>query len=134
MVEILILTHGGLAEELLTAAETIHGTASGVRALCLNWDDSLDEALAKTRDVCDSMTGPDGLLILTDMFGGTPHNVAKQLAEPGRVEVVTGANLPMVVRLCCREREVLPVAELAEWIIGKGRRSICRATPGCDCN
>lgn len=128
MVEILILSHGGLAEELLRAAETINGTSSGVKTLCLDWEDSLEEALDKTRRACHEMTGPEGLLILTDMFGGTPHNVARQLAEPGRIEVVTGANLPMVVRLCCRDRDDRPLAELAEWIGAKGRRSIRRAT------
>mgnify|MGYP001811749612 CR=1 FL=1 len=129
MVGTLILTHGGLARELLEAAEVINGPSEGVRALCLDWDDSLDEAVEKTRAVCEEMLDEDGLLILTDMFGGTPHNVARALAEPGRIEVVTGANLPMVVRLCCRTGDELSVEKLATWISGKGQRSICRATP-----
>jgi len=131
MVGTLILSHGQLARELLAAAEVINGPSDGVRALCLDWNDSLEDAAEKTRRVCDAMIGPDGLLILTDIYGGTPHNVAKALAEPGRIEVVTGANLPMVVRLCCRDRDERPVEELAAWISGKGQRSICRATPGC---
>ena len=132
MVGVLILTHGPLADELLEAAATVHGLeASGMQALCLDWDVSPEEAIATLRRACDQAAGSGGLLILTDMYGGTPHNVARQLTEAGSLEVVTGVNLPMVVRLCCRNRDERPLAELVEWIVAKGRASICRS-PGAD--
>ncbi len=126
MVQTLIISQGALAQELLRAAETINGASTGVHALCLDWDDSLDEAITKTRRVASRLAEPDGLLILTDLFGGTPHNVARQLASPGKIEVITGANLPMVVRLCCRSRDDGSVGNLAEWILGKGQKGIRR--------
>ena len=69
-----------------------------------------------------------GLLILTDMYGGTPFNVARGLVEPGRVEIVTGVNLPMVLRLACFDPDTPDLGEAAEWIRGKGLQSICQCT------
>lgn len=66
-----------------------------------------------------------GLLILTDIYGGTPNNLALTLRQPGRVEVVSGVNLPMVVRLGCGNVSDRSLEELAEWIGGKARTSIC---------
>lgn len=133
MVGVLILTHGPMAGELLEAATTIKGSAAeGVRALCLDWDAQPEVAAEALRQACDEAAGDDGLLILTDMFGGTPHNVARQLTVPGSVELVSGVNLPMVVRLCCRSREEGSLTELADWIIAKGQRSICRSQTTCD--
>ncbi len=67
----------------------------------------------------------DGLLILTDIYGGTPHNIALTLRRPGRVEVVSGVNLPMVVRLGCGADSEMSLEEMAEWIGAKARASIC---------
>ena len=69
-----------------------------------------------------------GTLILTDILGGTPFNVAMVFREPGRIEIVSGVNLPMVVRLGCLLSDKKPPAELAEWIRDKGRTSICSST------
>ena len=67
----------------------------------------------------------DGLLILTDIYGGTTTNVALTLRQPGRVEVVSGVNLPMVVRLGCRAESAMSLEEMARWIGEKARASIC---------
>lgn len=67
----------------------------------------------------------EGLLILTDIYGGTPHNVALTLRQPGRVEVVSGVNLPMVVRLGCGADSNGSLEQTAEWIGSKARASIC---------
>jgi PTS system mannose-specific IIA component len=67
------------------------------------------------------------VLILTDMFGDTPSNAALTFVRPGKVEVVTGVNLPMVVRLGCLRNQAMSLEELARWLEVKGRRSICRA-------
>lgn len=126
----LILTHGSLAEELLRAAETIVGALPSFRVLTLDWDDSFEEAERKTREALAELESDEELLILTDMYGGTPYNVAVSLAQPGRVEVVTGVNLPMVVRLGCPGANKRSIGELAQWIQEKARQSICRAGEG----
>ncbi len=126
IVTTLILTHGGLARELLAAARRIVGDTDHLAALALDWDDSLESAGEKLRRAIAELPPHDGLLILTDIFGGTPHNVALGLQSPGEIEVVSGVNLPMVVRLGCLEtRSSLGVSELAAWIRDKARRSIC---------
>lgn len=131
MVGVLILTHGPLADELLAAATMINGGGNpNVQAVSLEWDTPPEEALAILRAACEQVDGEDGVLILTDMYGGTPHNVARQLASPGRVEVVTGVNLPMVLRLCCSDQRPRDLPSLAEWISAKGQRSITRTLAG----
>ena len=67
-------------------------------------------------------------MILTDMYGGTPFNVAREAIHGRRAEIVTGVNLPMVVRLSCLGEHDLELEEGAEWILGKGQRAICRCT------
>ena len=124
MVSTLILTHGRLASELLEAAETIVGELpEDFAALTLEWDDSFEVAL-------EALGSANGILILTDMYGGTPYNVAASLRAEGRVEVVTGVNLPMVVRLGCPGATEKDVEVLAEWIQSKARGSICLAGEG----
>ena len=140
MVTTLIVTHGGLARELLAAAETIVGSLDSFRTVTLDWSDSFDEAKAKTLEVMNQIDDEEEVLILTDMYGGTPYNVAASLVKPGQVEVVTGVNLPMVVRLGCPDTKDKKVTLLADWIQRKARKSICRAgeangaeqaPPGC---
>ncbi len=95
-------------------------------ALSLDWEDGIDVTRAKLRDTVDSLTANGGgLLILTDIYGGTPHNVALSLRRPGRVEVVSGVNLPMVVRLSCGGDREMTLEETAEWIGERARASIC---------
>lgn len=130
MVTTVIVTHGGLAQELLAAAETIVGPLERFRIVTLDWTDSFEEALRKTRRVLDELDRDCQILMLTDMYGGTPYNVAASLVEPGRVEVVTGVNLPMVVRLGCPDTAHKGVTEMADWIQAKARSSICRAGEG----
>ena len=96
-------------------------------ALSLDWEDSFEAACEKLRRAVQTLPlDSDGLLILTDIYGGTPSNVALTLREPGRVEVVSGVNLPMVVRLGCRAESGMTLEEMAEWIGRKARASICR--------
>ena len=130
MVTRIIVTHGGLGRELLAAAETIVGELPHFRTVTLEWTDSFEEASRKTREALADLDPDSQILILTDMYGGTPYNVAASLAEPGRVEVVTGVNLPMVVRLGCPDTNDRGVGSLAEWIQGKARKSICRTGEG----
>jgi PTS system mannose-specific IIA component len=131
MIGVLIVTHGGLARELLAAGETINGGLVGFEALPLSWTEGFEEAKAKIADGIARLDTGDGVLILTDMHGDTPSNAARTFATPGHVEVVTGVNLPMVVRLGCANAQAMRVGVLARWLQVKGRRAIHRANqPG----
>ena len=128
MIGKLILTHGGLARELLAAANVISDRLDGFEALPLDWSDGFDEARAKVAAALERLDEGQGVLILTDMYGGTPCNVAMTFFEPGKIEVLTGVNLPMVLRLACQaDAEEAGVAELARWLQAKGQRSVCLA-------
>ncbi len=125
MVGVLILSHGGLAPELLAAARVISGNLEAFEALPLDWSDSFDQAHRKVEDVLEHLENDHGILILTDILGGTPFNVAMSFREPGRVEIVSGVNLPMVVRLGCLLKDDMRLSDLTKWIRDKGRSSIC---------
>jgi len=124
----LIVTHGQLAKELLAAAEVISGGLTGFAAVALDWDDGLEEARKKIRLGLEQVPRSEGVIILTGMFGDTPSKAAIELAEPGKVEVMSGVNLPMVVRLACLERSGRTLSETVRWLEIKGRRSIRRAS------
>lgn len=128
MVGVLILSHGNLARELLSAAETVAaGTPPKFEALVLSWAEEVSEARSRLAAAIRRLDEGDGVLILTDMFGNTPSNVALSFEEAGKVEVVSGVNLPMVVRLACNKNRAMGLAETAEWIRDKGKSSICGA-------
>ena len=126
MTSILILSHGGLARELLDAAQTIAGgTPPWIQAVCLDWDATFEEARRRTAETIDQMEPSDGLLILTDMYGTTPFNVATSFVDSPDVQVLAGVNLPMVLRLCCLGSSDMTLPDLVLWLEEKGRRSIC---------
>ena len=125
MIGKLILTHGGLARELMSAAQVISGRLAGFEALSLDWNDSFDEARAKVRAAIERLDEGQGVLILTDMYGGTPSNVAVSFLQNGKVEVLTGVNLPMVLRLACQNEEPNDLGEMARWLQAKAQRSLC---------
>jgi PTS system mannose-specific IIA component len=128
MIGKLILTHGGLARELLSAANVISGRLDGFEALSLDWSDGFDEARGKVGTALARLDQGEGVLILTDMYGGTPCNIAMTFFQAGRVEVLTGVNLPMVLRLACQaEPEETHVSDLAKWLQAKGQKSVCLA-------
>jgi len=128
MIGKLILTHGGLARELLAAASVISGSLNGFEALSLDWSDGFDEARSKVAAALEHLDQGQGVLILTDMYGGTPCNIAMTFFQAGRVEVLTGVNLPMVLRLACQTGgDRGTVSDLAHWLQDKGQRSVCLA-------
>lgn len=128
MIGKLILTHGTLARELLSAARTISGELPNFDALSLDWSDGFDEARAKVRAAIDRLDQGEGVLVMVDIFGGTPCNVAMTFLEPGKVEILTGVNLPMVVRLTCPGVEDGGLQGLARWLQAKTQRSVCLAS------
>jgi len=95
----LIVTHGRLAIELLNAAETITGEIDHIAAVSLGWHDDVGTAATMIQKGLERVNTGDGVVILTDMFGGTPTNIASTFLNPGSVEIVTGVNLPMLIKL-----------------------------------
>jgi mannose PTS system EIIA component len=96
---VVVVTHGQLAPELVNAAEAIVGDLANVSAVSIGWHDEIEQARAEIARAIDEVATPAGTLVLTDMFGGTSSNLAVTLLAPGRVEVVTGVNLPMLLKL-----------------------------------
>jgi len=99
MIGVVVVTHGQLATELLNAAETIVGDLPQFAAVSIGWHDDVEQARAEIAEAIERVAGEHGAIVLTDMFGGTPSNLAITLIEDGRVEVVTGVNLPMLLKL-----------------------------------
>lgn len=128
---ILLVTHGPLAPEMLAAAERILGRRlEAFQALSLDWSEGWEEARARVgASLAAFPPEVNGFLVLTDLYGDTPSRAATGLGRAGEVEIVTGVNLPMVVRLGCTDLAGRDVAEVARWIEEKGRQSIRRATP-----
>jgi len=94
----LIVTHGRLAIELLNAAEMIVGEIHHITAVSLGWHDDVDMATSMIEKALERVKSPDGVLILTDMFGGTPTNICSTFLDQENVEIVTGVNLPMLIK------------------------------------
>ena len=117
------MTHGQLASELLAAAEMIIGPISHIVAVSIGWHDDVDAARDEVQRAITRVSQGGGVLLLTDMFGGTPTNIASMFLEEGVVEVVTGVNLPMVIKLATSTAEdSLP--EIARKICDQGRQGI----------
>jgi PTS system mannose-specific IIA component len=127
MVGVVVATHGRLAEELLRSAEGIIGRLEQSAAVTVDAQLSMDEARSRLGQAIAGVQTGDGVLVLTDMFGGTPANLALTFLDAG-VEVVTGVNLPMVVKLSTLRVEGKPLAALAEAIAAYGQKNITLAS------
>jgi PTS system mannose-specific IIA component len=117
------VTHGHLAGELLAAAEMIIGPISHIAAVSIGWHDDVDAARDEVQRAITRVSQGRGVLLLTDMFGGTPTNIASMFLEEGSVEVITGTNLPMVIKLATASAED-SLAEIARKICDQGRQGI----------
>ncbi|HUP46694.1 MAG TPA: PTS sugar transporter subunit IIA [Thermoanaerobaculia bacterium] len=120
----MIVTHGNLAHELLNAAHQIEADTSGIEAVPLEWNDTVDEAREKIRMALERVGSDRDVIIFTDMFGGTPSNISLSFLEKGRVEIVTGVNLPMIVKFAMVKQESKDVSTLAHVISEKGSKAI----------
>lgn len=118
-----IVTHGNLAGELLAAAEMIVGPVSHIAAVSIGWHDDVDVARDEVHRAITRVSRGAGVLLLTDMFGGTPTNIASMFLEEGSVEVITGVNLPMVIKLATDVGEE-SLGEVARRISDQGRQGI----------
>ncbi len=119
-----VVTHGGLATELLAATERIVGPTTHIRAVSIDWDDEVDDARRRIDEAVVDVVSPNGVLIFTDMFGGTPTNVSLSFLEVGRVEILTGVNLPMLVKLANLQAVDAPLAEIARSVRDRGQDSV----------
>jgi PTS system mannose-specific IIA component len=100
-----IVTHGQLASEFLAAAEMIVGPVTHITSVSIGWHDDVDAAHAEIARAIKQVSQGHGVLLLTDMFGGTPTNIASMFLVEGEVEMVTGVNLPMVIKLASQTAE-----------------------------
>src|SRR5215216_2979679 len=99
MIGVVVVTHGQLASELLNAAETIVGDLPRFAAVSIGWHEDTQDARDEISQAIDRVQQGDGVLILTDMFGGTPANLAMTFLSEDKVEVLTGVNLPMLIKI-----------------------------------
>jgi PTS system mannose-specific IIA component len=110
MIGLVIVTHGGLASEFLSAMEHVVGPQRGVAAICIGPEDDMERRRRDIVDAARAVDDGDGVILLTDMFGGTPSNLAISVMEETRAEVIAGLNLPMLIKLASvRTREPLDV-------------------------
>jgi len=119
----LIVTHGRLAIELLNAAEMIVGEIHHMAAVSIGWHDDAGMATSMIERALDRVQSPDGVLILTDMFGGTPTNIASTFLDRGKIEIVTGVNLPMLIKLA-QMNEGQTLQNAANLVREQGQNSI----------
>jgi PTS system mannose-specific IIA component len=127
MIGALLVSHGHLAQELLAAAEMIVGEISHIQAVSIGWHDDVNDARSEIERRIADVNGGAGVLILTDMFGGTPSNIAFSFHEPGKLDVVTGANLPMIIKIAS-QKEGETLESLARSVCEQGRSSIAMAS------
>ena len=118
-----IVTHGQLANELVSAAEMIVGEIRHITAVSIGWHDDVDVARQEIERAIERVNEGAGVVLLTDMFGGTPTNLAASFLGESPVEVVTGVNLPMVIKLANQE-ENEALADLARRVRDQGQQQI----------
>jgi mannose PTS system EIIA component len=121
-----IISHGRLANELLSAAEAVVGELNHIAAVSIGWHDDVEIAKNEISRAVKKVSSGNGVLLLTDMFGGTPTNVAAMFLKENEIEIVTGVNLPMVVKLAS-QRDEISLSEMAKKVEEQGKQSIYRA-------
>jgi PTS system mannose-specific IIA component len=122
-VGVVVITHGQLATELLNAAEMIVGDLPRFQAVSIGWHDDVGVAHELIAKAIAKVNSGAGVLLLTDMFGGTPSNLGLAFLDAGRVEVVTGVNLPMLIKLA-KASEASDVLAIARTLCEEGRAAI----------
>ncbi len=120
MIGLVLVTHGRLADEFRNAVEHVVGPQSDFATVSIGAEDDMEQ---RRRDIVEAVASTDsgeGVVVLTDMFGGTPSNLAISVMEPGRVEVIAGVNLPMLIKLTgVRKSETIAAAVEAAQVAGR---------------
>ena len=127
MIGIVVVSHGKLARELMAATEHVVGEQSSFRAISIEPDDDMEARRSQIRETVKACDKGQGGIILTDMFGGTPSNLAISAMKDGKIEVIAGVNLPMLIKLA-EVRDHLTLAEAAEAASEAGRKYISIAS------
>lgn len=127
MIGLILVTHGRLAAEFVSAMEHVVGGQDRVATVCIGPEDDVEQRRQDIRSAIGTVDIGDGAIILTDLFGGTPSNLAISLLEAGRVEVIAGINLPMLIRLA-GARKNLPIDEAVKAARDAGRNYITVAS------
>ncbi len=123
MIGLVLVTHGRLAEELIAALEHVVGPQPNVIAVCIGPDDDMEQRRTEILDSAAKADEGDGVVLLTDMFGGTPSNLAISVMDKANVEVIAGVNLPMLIKLAS-VRKTEPLADAIEAAQEAGRKYI----------
>ncbi len=127
MIGIILVTHGHLAEEFVHAMEHVVGAQGQVATVCIGPNDDMEQRREEIASAIEAVDSGQGAVILTDLFGGTPSNLAISLLESGRTEVVAGINLPMLIRLAGARKE-MGLAQAARAARDAGRNYITVAS------
>lgn len=122
-----IVSHGQVANELLAAAETVVGDLDHIVAVSIGWHDDVEIAKNEIERAIKKVAKGAGVLVLTDMFGGTPTNISAMFIKENEVEIVTGVNLPMVIKLASLNKE-MTLTELAKEVEEQGKQAIYRTS------
>jgi len=120
-----VVSHGQVANELLAAAEAVVGNLSHITAVSIGWHDDVELAKDEIRRAIKKVSSGSGVLLLTDMFGGTPTNISAMFIKENEVEIVTGVNLPMIIKLASQNKET-SLTEMAKEVEEQGKQSIYR--------
>ena len=123
MIGVVLVTHGRLAEEFISALEHVVGKQNQIAAICIESDGDMEDCRLDILAATKGVESGDGVILLTDMFGGTPSNLAISIMEQANVEVVAGINLPMLVKLAT-SRDGSRLAEVAVCAQEAGRKYI----------
>ena len=127
LIGVVIITHRNLGEELLRTAEEIVGELPGVRAVSIQASEKIDKARGKIESAIRAVDQGSGVLIFTDMFGGTPSNLGLSFLEKESLEVITGINLPMLIKLPSLRQEG-SLKEVAQRLCRYGQKNILAAS------
>ena len=122
-----IVSHGHVATELVAAAETVVGDLDHIAAVSIGWHDDVDLAKDEIERAINNVSQGRGVLVLTDMFGGTPTNISAMFLKENEVEMVTGVNLPMVIKLASHTKDTT-LSQLAKEVEEQGKQSIYRTS------
>ena len=127
MIGMILVTHGRLAEEFVHAMEHVVGTQSDVATVCIGPQDDMEARRKEIAQAIKKVDSGSGAVLLTDLFGGTPSNLAISLLKKGKTEVIAGINLPMLIRLAGARKD-LDLAEAARAARDAGRNYITIAS------
>jgi len=119
----IIVSHGKLGEELLNALTIILGEAPNIEAISIGWYDDVEESKRKINQSLKRVDQKSGVVIFTDMFGGTPSNLSFAFQKDGQIEIITGVNLPMLIKFVSLQRSN-NITDVARRVVEQGKKNI----------